>query len=70
LFGSSARTTLGPTAAAPTPAAPTPAAPTTAIPASPALALLRATDPDTLSPRAALDLLFRLRDLADDDETD
>jgi DNA mismatch repair protein MutS len=33
-------------------------------PESPALSLLRATDPETLSPRAALDLLFRLRELA------
>ena len=30
---------------------------------SPALELLRATDPEQLTPRAALDLLFRLREL-------
>ena len=33
-------------------------------PESPALTLLRATDPDALSPREALDLLYRLRGLA------
>jgi DNA mismatch repair protein MutS len=38
-------------------------------PDSPALSLLRATDPETLSPRAALDLLFRLRDLATKSES-
>ena len=35
-----------------------------APPESPALTLLRATDPDALSPREALDLLYRLRGLA------
>ena len=35
-----------------------------AQPEAPALTLLRATDPDTLSPREALDLLYRLRGLA------
>jgi DNA mismatch repair protein MutS len=41
-----------------------PAAPASAEPApSAALLELRATDPNTLSPRAALDLIFRLREL-------
>jgi DNA mismatch repair protein MutS len=31
-----------------------------------ALQLLRGIDPDTLSPRAALELVYRLRDLLDD----
>ena len=45
------------------------AAQATKPPDSPALSLLRATDPETLSPRAALDLLFRLRDLATKSES-
>jgi DNA mismatch repair protein MutS len=42
--------------------APLPLAP----PVSPALQLLRSIDPDTLTPRAALELVYRLRDLLDD----
>jgi hypothetical protein len=47
----------------PPPAAPMvpPVQAATSLPA--ALLELRATDPDTLSPRAALDLVFRLKEL-------
>ena len=41
-------------------AAPPPAA---GLPESPALAALRAADPEALSPREALELVFRLKDL-------
>ncbi len=46
-------------------AAPPPAAATPAPAPSPVLALLRETDPDRLTPREALDLIYRLRERLD-----
>jgi DNA mismatch repair protein MutS len=49
---------------APTPAAPVPPAAPVAAPPSPAEERLRELDPDALSPREALSLLYELRALA------